>query len=306
MLKSRTEGFFRKWRDKVFNIFKRYKRKKNCCVFMGGTSNHFPAMAAVVLELNEHLPDIDDIIIYLDRIDNKQIKILKSLSRVNIIEKKYNIFFGVKYDNGNIDHFSTMCFCKFEGFKLLNKYKKVIWTDYDVAIKEDINELVNDYNSGLYTLDTFDAKAVDNFRHPVTELNMEAKASYCALILFNDDISNYNNIYKDCYKYAKKYINDLSYGEQGIFNIVIDKHNIPIAYLNPLLYSCGIEESCIKYHNDAKIFHAYCLENKFWNGNHNDIYETFYAKWLAAGGAEFSNKRKLSKFTKYMRKHHLV
>lgn len=126
---------------------------------MGGTSNHLPAIAAVVMEINEHLQDVDDIVIYLDWIDKKQIKILKSLSKINIIVKKYNLFLGTRYKNGEVKYFSPMVFCKCEGFKLLNDYKKVIWTDYDVVIKSDINELIHDYTTGLYTLDSFDTKA---------------------------------------------------------------------------------------------------------------------------------------------------
>lgn len=274
-------------------------------MFLGGTSNHLPAIAAVVMEINEHLQDVDDIVIYLDWIDKKQIEILKSLSKINIIVKKYNLFLGTRYKNPNIQYFSPMVFCKFEGFKLLNDYKKVIWTDYDVVIKQDINELLHEYSTGLYTLDTFDARAVNNFYEPVEGLNMDAKAACCGLVIFNDDIINYNKIYHDCYKFAKKYIDYLKLVEQAVFNIVIDRHNIPMNYLDPHIYSCGVEEACIKYQNDAKIFHSYGVE-KFWNGRYNEIYQTNYEKWLAAGGKEITKKRKRSRFTKIMQKFKIV
>lgn len=270
---------------------------------MGGTSNHLPAIAAVVMEINEHLQDVDDIVIYLDWIDKKQIKILKSLSKINIIVKKYNLFLGTRYKNGEVKYFSPMVFCKCEGFKLLNDYKKVIWTDYDVVIKSDINELIHDYTTGLYTLDSFDTKAAFNFHKPVEGLNMDAKQSYCGMIIFNDDIKDYNKIHKDCYKSAKTYINDLYLVDQGIFDIVIDKHNIPVDYLDPYIYSFGKNEAVNGNEQDAKILHTYC-NKKFWSGIYNEIFETNYSKWIAAGGKKITKRRNF--LTKLMTKLRIV
>jgi hypothetical protein len=122
---------------------------KKSALVTGGTAKDVPAMASLLLNINAINKNLtDDIIIFHDGITLKDQKIMNKICPVKFYQYQYP--YGVQ-DFGDVitNYFSTMVFCKYECFKLLNEYSTVIWTDYDVVILSSIDELLIPVQSGF-------------------------------------------------------------------------------------------------------------------------------------------------------------
>lgn len=85
--------------------------------------------------------DYEFVIFNDGNISQKDIDLIKSINKTKFI--KYNFPFEKEFSNNNLSvkHFTNMVFAKFECLNLLNEYKTVIFTDYDIVILDDISEL---------------------------------------------------------------------------------------------------------------------------------------------------------------------
>jgi len=266
---------------------------KKTALVTGGTAKDAPAIAALILnikQINNKL--IDDIIVFHDGISESDQIIMNKILPVNFKYYKYpgntdNFTDGLK------DYFSTMIFCKYECFNLLNEYKTVIWTDYDVVINNDINELLISVQSGFrMMLDiqhkdirTMFTKEIDNV---IINNNLDVPALCTPLFVFFDNIINYNEYYNYCLKQTDKYAPYLYLPEQCIFNLLIQDYNIQYENIDYQTYCANPLH--VKITESTKIIHAYG-QPKFWNGLHNSIWENNYKTWIKMGGSKYYHKK---------------
>lgn len=119
--------------------------KKKCAIVTGGTKNHFPAMATLVLNIKDKCPNLaDDIIIFHDGVPAKQQKILNKVCPVKFIQYETPFDESIKF---SVNYFTNMVFCKYECWNLLKEYKTVIWLDYDMLVLDNLLELLDDQNN---------------------------------------------------------------------------------------------------------------------------------------------------------------
>lgn len=278
--------------------------KKNAIV-TGGTSNQFPAMAVLALNIADKCPSIaDELIIFHDGIPKEE-------------QKKVNQIFPtvfIKYENpfNEVDnfsnevkyYFSSFLFCKYELLKLLDSYECVIWTDYDVLIKQDISELKikGKFDCKFLPENLLAKKFHKSFywnEECVKDLNtfdMFGDAICCGLFVLFDTLPNYHNLYEKCIQLTKKYANSLYLPEEAIYSIVLQQEKILYDKLEFSKYFVKPEEEKID-NSSIKILHA-AGQPKFWNGRENTEWNKYYNTWFSKyNGCKFETEKKKRKIT---------
>ena len=137
------------------NIF---KDKRNNAVVIGATGNIDFAVYCLVCDIIKYENNkVDNIIIFYDNFEDQSLEIIKSISKKCIFikyEEKY-VFKKLRLNNNLqdtrvdfFDYYKHMVFCKYELFNLTKYYKKLLWLDCDIIIKEGFADVFN-YNCNI-------------------------------------------------------------------------------------------------------------------------------------------------------------
>lgn len=248
-------------------------------IVTGGTKNDVDAMAVLALNLKNTNKDLaDELVIFHDGISAQKQKVMQQIMPIRFIKYKCPLSWFKLVRNKTIRYFSPMVFCKFELFRLLEDYETVIWTDYDVLIKDSIRE-IGEENESFSVLVNHDVPLEDMFYKSISTVNMSEYdlngESICTpLIVMNRSIKNYMEYHKWCYKCAEKYMKYLYLPEQCIFTMLVQKYGLKYRELDMEVYCMHPKDKTDK----TKILHAYG-QPKFWSGLKNEEWEGYNKIW---------------------------
>ncbi|WP_304331787.1 glycosyltransferase [Brachyspira innocens] len=268
--------------------------KKDLAIVMCGTSNMMFAIGTAAINLKKTYKGSDyDLIIYHDnKIKQSDIDTINNIKKTKFIEYKFPLEKELKSKKNGVKHFTEMVFSKFECLKLLNEYKTVIYTDYDVFITGDISELEYRTISGIKGL--INEKCIDNnFIEKINEYDMNGDSMIAGLIVFQDNLKDYDLLYDFCYKITEKYFNNLRFPEQVGFSLMLQEFNINPEKLNFNEYY--LLPNMYPNFPNAKILHSYGF-HKFWNGIKDESFNLWnvnYIEWINMGGSRYNSKNKL-------------
>lgn len=246
---------------------------------IGGTKNDWEAMAVFLLNFKTVMPEIvDDIIVFHDGITKKQQTLMRRIANIEFVRYRCPISKWRCMLNKSICFFSQMVFCKFECFRLLDKYDYVIWSDYDVVIKKNISEIIDTQNEFM-TVCNEDVPLKNNFftnikNKEIYMYNLMADTICTPLFVLRRNIGDYKKYYDWCYEQTRKYIKDIYLPEQAIITMLVQKFGINYKKIDRRVYcSYPLDDE-----EDIKVLHAYG-QPKFWNGLDNEIWNEYYHNW---------------------------
>lgn len=246
---------------------------------IGGTKKDWEAMAVFLLNFKMVMPNtVEDIIVFHDGITKKQQKLMNNVSKIKFVRYICPISKLKCLKNKSVRYFSRMVFCKYECFRLLKEYDFVVWSDYDVVLKESIAEII-DTQCGFKTVCNEEIPLRENLLKKITnrdilKYDLLAESICTPLFVLHRNIGDYTNYYSWCYKQTKKYINDLYLPEQAIISMLVQKYNIDYEKIDRRVYCSHPSND----KQDIKVLHAYG-QPKFWNGLDNKIWNNYYQKW---------------------------
>ena len=247
----------------------------------GGTKNDIDAMAVLALNVKEKSPELaQEMIVFHDGVSEEVQKKFQEILPTRFIKYKCPVPKYKLWQNKIIRYFSPMVFCKIECFKLLEEYETVIWSDYDVIIKEDVQELLNINNQPYSFVCNSETKLRDMFYKTVekidmSEFNLDAECICTPLFIFRRGNSDYMKHYNWCIQAIKKYIRHLYLPEQAVVTMMAQKFHINYGKINLRIYCSHPKDDG----DDVKIIHAYG-QPKFWNGLENKEWNRYFQKWL--------------------------
>lgn len=260
----------------------------NTVIFTGGQKKDVAPMAVLAMNIRDTLPTLADrLIIFHDGINKKDQILINSIFPTEFRRFKFGISPVAYRKNTSLRYFSPMVFCKYECFRLLNEFDKVIWTDYDVIINSDLSELDDNSRGGLQlirSLKPLKDKFKGDLPSEITDkYDMEAyTAVNTPLLVLTKEIGPYNEYYERCISYTRQYAAYLNMPEEAVFSMLIQDYIIPV-------YELDIDEYALAYKGDevhASIDHA-VGQPKYWNGLHHDRWEAYYREWLKMGGSAY-------------------
>ncbi len=259
-------------------------KEKNAVVF-GLTSNHIFAVASVMMDLKKYSPIIvDEIVVFLDKeIPEHDKNVLNTIFPTKFIIYDFPIKNTAIFNKGTFNYFSKMVFSKYECLRLLNDYKSVLWLDYDIVITKDISELFAYCDSGIKMILSYGCPIRNQLHDPVNDYDMNADAICASTFIFQDHLSNFMELYRFCYEKLEVYAKYLNYGEQAIFDFMIQEFKLKIEIIDKNKYSPHPTD--LENINNAKILHAFG-QPKFWNGIENHQWNSNYEEWVRLGGSK--------------------
>lgn len=255
-------------------------------IVTGGTKKDVSAMGVLALNIKEIAPDLaDELIIYHDGISRKEQKIIQNIFPTRFCEYQFPIDFISRRKNSSLRYFSSMIFCKYECFKLLEEYDRVIWTDYDVLIRRNLKELlasdaglqIVEDNEALQTMFLPDIKVED-----FTEYDLQKNGVCTPLFVMTPQIGDYRQFYNWCIEKTRQYAPYIYYPEQCILSMLVQKFQISYDNLSREKYALHPRDD----DGEASIIHAYGRP-KFWEGLYNEKWAEYYQEWLTLGGSRY-------------------
>lgn len=252
-------------------------------IITGGTYQDFDAMATLVINILDVMPmQKTDIIIFHDGVSLKEQQKLQKIWPVKFIKYKAPVGALKMLINPHLRYFSRVIFCKYEALRLLDEYEKVMWTDYDVIIKEDISDLftldeaavfVTNGNSRLK--DMFFQKHLSLLKIKFQgEFDLDKEAITTPLFIFSREIGDYIQYYNWCNAATRRYFRFLNLPEQAVFSMLLQKFNISYGELSNEIYALHPKFD----DGNAKIVHTYG-QPKFWNGYEYEKWNTYNRRW---------------------------
>ncbi len=255
-------------------------KKKELAIVLGATGNMAFALGNVLIGLKKHNPALNaDIIVFEQGISEKDKEIIQSIIPVEFISYRFPIKDALTGET--VNKFSELTFSRFECFKMLSGYKKVLWLDIDILIQKPLDKLLNETSTGI-SLAAGDKKASD-FTIEVKDI-----PKYNAGVMYiQDNLPGYNELADWCYDKTAEMAKYLKCADQGIINLMVKEHKLDVHLLhcqynfNPIFGFSG--KSCT-------ILHTYCPQ-KFWNFWNYKEWNQNNKEWLKMGGSRYTGKR---------------
>lgn len=276
--------------------------KKGTVLVMSGTSNMTFAMGTLLLNLKEISPNLfDEVIIYNDGyISRKDKKIINLIYPTTFIKYEPPYEDKTCLQTSTMDYFSPLVLAKFECLKLLEEYRKVIFTDYDITAITDLSELKADSPAPCKMM--LCDNIMDNFIEPLENYEMKGNGISCALFVLTDKL-DYKSMYKFCYDMYEKNFAKLRLPEQACFSIMVREFNIDVESI-PEEY-CVLPTPNIERMDKIKIAHSFGPK-KFWNGLEYEPWNKYYKQWQNLGGSAKNKKRKVISIKKNKTKNYQI
>lgn len=265
-------------------------------IVTGGTSNEVVGMGTLALNIKEKMSHlVDELIIFHNGISQKDQRIINNIFPTTFCRYRFDLSFVDKRKNSYIRYFSPMVFCKYECFRLLKEYERVIWTDYDVVILKDLAELFES-EIGLQIVqekEPLSTRFIDGGKCVQDEYDLNKCGVSTPLFVLTRNVGNYMEYYHWCIDNTQKYASNIILPEQCIISMLLQKFAIPYEKLLDHKYALHPRDYLANM-EDVSIIHAYGRP-KFWEGLYVEAWERYYNEWIALGGSKYqmSLKRKL-------------
>jgi hypothetical protein len=125
-----------------------------------------------------------------------------------------------------VARFPPLALARFEGFRLLARYRTVIWLDVDTAVQDDIADLAA-YGPLAMSLEDPQfagngetSPAGINFSAPVPGFDSAAPNLNSGVLVLQDTLPDPEGIHRQCLEWLREYGAILRYPDQGVLNLL--------------------------------------------------------------------------------------
>lgn len=247
--------------------------KKPLAIVLGITDNWAFALATVLAGLKEHgLKHDYDIIIYHQNLSHKNRRLLHQIHPCFFVDYDIGLVGAEKFSR-----VSKMSFCRYECFGLLEKYKKALWLDSDILIKDDISGLIDSCASGIAMYKHKGTPISVSFSLPVPGFDMSRECFNAGVLLVTDGLGDYRALKKWCYEKTNEWSNEIN-SDQAIINLLLQEFDLSVSELD-IKYNCPPNMESI----ETVILHPWG-EKKFWDGHIHPLWDKHFFHWKGLGG----------------------
>jgi lipopolysaccharide biosynthesis glycosyltransferase len=267
---------------------------------MGGTPNLAGPSGVTYLSLKLMSPKLfnssDKFFYTSENIPEKDFSALKNIGiQTRLFEASIS-----RKASSHIRYFSKGILAKFEVFRLIEFYDRVIWFDADQICVRELLEVVNtNSKKEFFIVDGGEnSDGWSNFiKNPVELkewLNQNPNITFDSPGICGNFycVSKKSDAYVKGLDLFKQMQSELYGGEQGILYILMQIFFTQNVLLDSKMFSPHPDEwpfdKLLNFHyNDRPYFiHAYS-QPKFWNGMEYVPWNFFYSEWLKIGGGSF-------------------
>lgn len=246
----------------------------------GGTKKDIDAMAVLALNVREKTPKLaHEMVVFHDGVPEEIQRKFQEILPTRFIRYRCPVPKRKLWQNKIIRYFSPMVFCKYECFRLLEDYDTVIWSDYDVVIKDDVSELL-DADQPCSFVCNHETLLRQMFYPKINEktyasFHLDGDSICTPLFFLNRGIGDHHKYVSCCYEWTARYIRDLYLPEQCIFTMLVQRFDLNYNEIDKDIYCVHPKDD----RENAKILHAYG-QPKFWSGLKNPLWDSCYEQWI--------------------------
>ncbi|MEI8389700.1 MAG: glycosyltransferase [bacterium] len=259
--------------------------KKEKLIVLGATGNLTFAVANVLIGIKKHLPNLDaDFIIFHNDISEKDQNLLNSIIPSKFIDYEMPINTnGV--EQSSFPRYSKLAFSRYECFRMLDEYKKVLWIDVDILIQKDISGIFDYAKTGISLLQE-EAPLQECFSVSLENYDMQGSHYNSGVLLLDENIVEPTKMADWLYSKTYEFADYLKYADQGVINLLIQEFKLEVDKL-PEKFNCHPRKKEV---TRAPIVHTYSPQ-KFWSW-YEKMYnfkewDENYRKWLKMGGTPY-------------------
>jgi lipopolysaccharide biosynthesis glycosyltransferase len=269
--------------------------KKKPAIVLGITADLSFAAGVMLVSLKRHLsPHVDayDVVIIHDgKLDENDTRLFYAICP-NCVLMEYK---PLCLDLSALPpDFHPAYIYRLEAFRMLDKYKTLIWLDCDLAIQDDISELIA-YGPLAMAIDNFSKPVAENgltfqtnLKIPLAEYDMNAEFYNTGVIVFQDTIQSPLEKYEWCMNTFVSLYDILVYQDQPVLNMLVQKYPDMFATFPTQRFNSFVPFASS---NTAAIVHA-IGRRKFWNDAFVALsypeWQRDYHRWLKMGGSRYS------------------
>ena len=195
--------------------------------------------------------------------------------------------------------FSHMCLARLEAFRLLDRYRSVVWLDVDTAIQDDISEL---FNWGPLSMaledphftDAGTSRAGINIRGEVPGFDAAAPNYNSGVLALNGDLPDATGMYRQCMEMLRAYGPQLKYPDQAVLNLLMqallrDKPELARVLPHDRFNAHPRNPASLR----AAVMHAFGAY-KLWDDGLTRCafpeWQRDYLRWLSSGGSPWQGQ----------------
>jgi len=246
---------------------------KKSAITLGITDNWAFAAGTVLLGLKNNPPQTPhNVIIYESDLSDKNKKLLNK-----IYPCQFKKFDTTQIKDDYFSRISKMAFSRYENFSLLNKYSTVVWLDSDILIKNNIDFLLQEFQSGIAMYKHEGVKLSDGMKNDIQGYNFEKEVFASGSLIISDTIPEPKKLQKWCFEKTNEWGDRIS-GDMQILNLMLQEFNLK-PYELPETYCCHPKNEKL----DTIIVHPW-WKKKFWNETIHPLWNKYYSEWKELGG----------------------
>ena len=201
--------------------------KRALALLLGITGDMGFAAACLLLALRRHSPALrPDILVFSDgRLPSGDALLLRELG-ASILP--FSPPAG-DFSPDAVRQFSLLSLARFEGFRLLDQYRTVMWLDVDTAIQDDISPLAE---YGPLSLALEDPHFTDagvtspasiNVDAPLPDFDGNAPNLNSGVLVLRDDLPRPHDLHRLCLEWLKTWGPRCRYIDQAVLNMLAQK-----------------------------------------------------------------------------------
>lgn len=199
-----------------------------------------------------------------------------------------------------VRQFSLLALARFEGLRLLDEYRTVLWLDVDTAIQDDITPLLE---YGPLSLAPEDPHFTDagvtspasiNVNAPVPDLDPGAPNFNSGVLVLRDDLPDPHGLHRLCLDWLERWGGQCRYMDQPVLNMLVQKlQRESPALFRPLPCDRFNAHPRNPRAQRAAIVHAFGAY-KLWDDGLTRCsfpeWERDYGRWLGMGGSPWRGR----------------
>lgn len=199
-----------------------------------------------------------------------------------------------------ISIFTPASFARYECFRLLLRYERVLYLDSDVLVQKELSPVFDTLSTGIGLVEDPCITTVGrNFTQPVPGFTMNARGFNSGFLVLRraELLQKCIEITDFLYQKTLDFAPVLYYPDQGILNIALQQfHLTPTVLGNTYNCPASCATATLK---KAHIIHA-TGPRKFWCYYYFDEFYTYYTQWIKQGGKKVSVRKEDSPIYRWM------
>ena len=253
------------------------------------------------LRYSPQLAEQSDIFVFIWQADDKLRQIFTSLSdRVQVVD------FDMPYPvpaRKSITLFTPASYARFECFRLLDRYERVLFLDSDVLVRKELAGVFDQISNGIgITLDPVMTTVTRNFFSVPEGVNPSSPGYNAGVFALTRKLpcpGRYAEITDWLYAQMARWADYLFLPDQAVINVAVDHFGwqatvLPRDYNRPASSShADLKRAYIVHSTGPRKFWCYYYFREWYRG---------YAEWIKKGGAPVSVRKDSRAYVAFCRK----